>query len=164
MHPLATDLRPDLEALAREAAMLATAVARFGGAATGADEALRWLAVRGIASGVEKVYSGIERVLRRIAAEVDGHVPRDEAWHATLLRRMGSPLPGVRDAVLGPGTLSKLDGLRAFRHRERHSYASDLDPARVLTMAGEAIAAVTAFTADIERFVASLDPPPPLSA
>src|SRR4051794_25843678 len=157
MHPLAADLRTDLEAVAREAAMVATALSRFGEAATGQDEALRWLAVGGIASGVEKAYGGMERVLRRIAAEVDGHVPRDEAWHATLLRRMGSPLPGVREAVLAPETLSRLDALRAFRHRERNSYAADLDPVRVLAVAGELAEAVVAFTTDIERFTAGLD-------
>ena len=157
MHPLAADLRADLEAAVREATMLATALGRFGQAATGHDEALRWLAVGGIASGVEKAYGGMERVLRRIAAEVDGHVPRDEAWHATLLRRMGSPLPGVREAVVAPETPSRLDVLRAFRHRERNSYAADLDPVRLLAVAGEVATTVAAFTVDIERFTAGLD-------
>jgi hypothetical protein len=157
MHPLAADLRTDLEAVAREAAMVATALSRFGEAGTGQDEALRWLAVGGIASWIEKTCGGIERVLRRVAAEIDGHVPRDEAWHATLLLRMGSPLPGVRGAVLAPETLSRLDALRAFRHRERNSYAADLDPVRVLAVAGEVAGAVAAFAAALGRFTTRLD-------
>ena len=103
MHPLAADLRTDLEAVAREAAMVATAFGPwFGEAGTGQDEALRWLAVGGIASWIEKTCGGIERVLRRVAAEIDGHVPRrDEAGPATLLLRMGSPL--AWRARRGPG-------------------------------------------------------------
>ena len=81
----------------------------------------------------------------------DGHVPRDEAWHATLLPRMGSPLPGVRGAVPAPETLSRLDALRAFRHRERKSYAAHLDPVRVLAVAGEVAGAVAAFAAALGR-------------
>ena len=155
MHPLAADLRTDLEAVAREAAMVATALSRLGEAGTGHDEALRWLAVGGIASGIEKTCGGIERALRRVAAEVDGHVPRDEAWHATLLLRMGSPLPGVRGGVPAPETLSRLDMLRAFRHRERKSYAADLDPVRVLAVAGEVAGA---FAADLGRFTTRSTP------
>ncbi len=158
-HPLASDVSRDLDVLRAEAGMLAAALARFGDAALGDDEALRWLAVGGIASGIEKVYSGMERLLRRLAAEVDGHVPRDEAWHVTLLRRMASPLPGARDAVLSPHTLAMLDALRAFRHRERHSYAGDLDPARVLEIAAEVADAVAAFAADVDRFTAGLSGP-----
>jgi uncharacterized protein len=41
-----------------------------------------------LASGVERVYSALERVLTMIARELDRHVPQDRDWHSVLLRRM----------------------------------------------------------------------------
>jgi hypothetical protein len=72
---------------------------------------------------------------------------------------LASPLPGTRGAVLSPGTLTMLDALRAFRHRERHSYAGDLDPARVLEIAAGVADAVAAFAGDVGRFAAALSSP-----
>jgi hypothetical protein len=68
MHPLAVDLRGDLAGVLRQARLLADARTRFSDAACSTDETLRWLALGGIASGIETTYSGMERLLRRIAA------------------------------------------------------------------------------------------------
>jgi hypothetical protein len=54
---------------------------------------------------------------------------------------------------------SALDAPRAFRHRERHSYAGDLDPVRVLEIAAEVADAVVAFAGDVGLFTAGLSGP-----
>ncbi len=64
-------------------------------------------------------------------------------------------------AVLSNESHAKLDELPAFRHRERHSYATNLEPARVLAMAEAVAPAVTMFATEVERFLAMLEQEPP---
>src|SRR4051812_12581054 len=126
MHPIFVDIESQWQQIATESAMLAGGLDRFGqDTDVLRDPAWRWLAVGGLASGVEKVYSGIERLLKLIATEIDGAVPTGEDWHRRLLTRMAAPLPGARPAVLSDRTFAALNALRAFRHRERNSYVAD---------------------------------------
>ncbi|MBP2291825.1 hypothetical protein [Azospirillum rugosum] len=158
MHPIFADLDLEWRRVDEEGALLAEAVRRFrDDPAMRSDRVIRWLAVSGIASGVEKAYSGVERMLKMIASTIDGSVPKDEAWHRTLLVRMGVALPAVRPPVLSGGTLSAFDRLRAFRHRERNSYVGDLDEERLLEVADTVPGALAAFRADLDSFRRALE-------
>ena len=107
-----------------------------------------------LGSGVEKVYSGCERVMSRIANDVDGaKIGNTDGWHATLLLRMARPYPGIRAAILSAEAYTLLDGLRSFRHRERNSYGFNLDPVIVQERAGEAVRAFLVFKSEILRFL-----------
>jgi hypothetical protein len=76
------------------------------------DPVERWIHVNAVASGIEKVYSGVERGLLRIVRNIDGHVPEGADWHIILLRRLANPLPDRRPSVLSRGTTQQLDDLR----------------------------------------------------
>lgn len=62
--------------------------------------------------------------MEMIASEVD-HSKMDhaEGWHMSLLKRMANPYPGVRKSVISGECYKALDQLRAFRHRQRNSWA-----------------------------------------
>lgn len=115
------------------------------------DPVERWLYVSALGSGIEKVYGGIEKALVRIARSIDGDVPEGADWHITLLRRMSRPGPTGRPSVLAPETRRQLDQLRAFRHRERNSYADDLRADLVLGMAAGIGPTLNAVVDDIRR-------------
>ena len=76
-------------------------------------------------------YTGLERIFRQIAAEIDGSVPSGTDWHRILMKQMTTDLPGVRPAVLSAGTALSLDEFLRFRHVVRNGYALKLDPERV---------------------------------
>lgn len=78
--------------------------------------------VRAIASILHDFYSGIEKVFRRIAQDVDGEVPRGDNWHMDLLQRMTIPIPDVRPAVVNTDLSETLVEYLRFRHLFRNVY------------------------------------------
>jgi hypothetical protein len=106
-------------------------------------------------SAVEKIYTGMERIMSNLAKNLD----RDpvgksgDSWHQALLLRMSNPYPAVRDRVVSEGTLALLNNLRAFRHRERNSYATTLDLGIVIERARDAIAAVGHLKDEMQPFL-----------
>ena len=124
MSPLFAEIDAVLGKAAAEAGRARRAsVRRPRGRADALDE---WIRLTAVASGLEHVYSGMEKAFKIIAAEIDGAVPTGEDWHARLCALMFTPVPGRRPAVL-PGKLRPdLDDLRAFRHRVRNFYGSEL--------------------------------------
>lgn len=89
-----------------------------------------WGRTTAIASAIANVYNGIENVLTDIAKVVDGSVPAGEASHQDLLDQMQAEVAGTRAAVLDDRLHAELTELKGFRHRVRHNYGFDLDPAR----------------------------------
>jgi hypothetical protein len=153
VHPIFADVRKEIELAAAEARRLREALALFRKSAVLRAGPGRYLAVGGIASGIEKVYSGIERALRYLASDIDGHLQEGGEWHKRLLTRMRTPVEGKRPRVISEKTFGLLDELRAFRHRERNLYASDLDVERMLEIARTIPAAIVA----VKKDVASLE-------
>jgi hypothetical protein len=159
MQAIFVDLENELREITEEAEMLKLALAAHQVMKPKLPAHMFWLQVSGLASGVEKLYTGCERVMATIASKIDGStVSHDDAWHLTLLRRMSNPFPGVRDSVLTNETYRALDGLRAFRHRERNSYGTKLDPEIVEERAAEALEAFELFKADFARLVDEFAP------
>jgi hypothetical protein len=60
-------------------------------------------------------YTEIEKLLKLIARECDGHMPSSEAWHRELLNQM-SVASATRPAVLSPALVEDLGEFLAFRH------------------------------------------------
>lgn len=159
MRAIFVDLENELKEIAEEAAMLELALAAHQTMKPNLPVHMFWLQISGLASGVEKLYTGCERVMAAIASKIDeSPVTHGDAWHLTLLRRMHNAFPGVRESVLSDETYRALDGLRAFRHRERNSYGTKLDPDIVEERAGEAVEAFAMFQEDFARLVNDLDP------
>ncbi|MDH7577560.1 MAG: hypothetical protein QHH75_06945 [Bacillota bacterium] len=87
--------------------------------------------LRGVAGILQDYYSGVERLFKRIALEVDEKLPKGESWHKELLSQMKREIPGLRPPVISHETFQLLDGLRGFRHRVGNIYAFDLVPQKV---------------------------------
>jgi len=154
MQGIFVDMANELADLGKEVDLLSRAVAILEEGPSD-DPAWTWLAVQGLASGIEKIYTGCERIMAMVATSVDGaRVARDEGWHSALLKRMAHPFPGVRDRVISETTYDMLDRLRSFRHRERNSYGLTLDAGIVVDRARETDATFRRFRADVEVFAA----------
>ncbi len=65
------------------------------GAPRGADT----LSLRARGSILHDFYTGVERILIRIAEELNGGVPKGEQWHRQLPADMMVAIPGVRPAT-----------------------------------------------------------------
>ena len=127
-------IRSELENLEEVVSRVCRAVEATAGDSVDSD--LYWDA---IALNLHDFYTGLERVLRYIATEVDGHVPVGAEWHQELLRQMATPLPRIRPAVFSNATIKRLDEYLRFRHVVRHVYAFEFDPQRITPLA-EALA------------------------
>lgn len=103
------------------------------------------------------LYSGAERMMERIARDVDGRVPSGEAWHSELLLQMKIEVPGVRPAVLTGETAGQLEAYRRFRHRVRNVYASLLDPGLMEPLVTGLDALMGALHRDLEAFCRFLE-------
>ncbi|WP_250957039.1 hypothetical protein [Rhizobium sp. CG5] len=149
MQAIFIDLANELQELADEVEMLRLSAAEHEATKSTLTPQMAWLHIAGLASGIEKVYTGCERIMATIAVQLDkSPISRDQGWHATLLRRMHNAFPGVREALLADDTYDALNDLRAFRHRERNSYGLALDSEIVGQRASEAITAFQLFRRD----------------
>lgn len=153
MHPAWVDVGNELDEIAREVARLSLRLERVGTErpATGSQE--EWEATLVCASAAEKIYTGCEWVMARLASEVDGvPVTHSEGWHGALLRRMSCPFPQVRGPIISGKCHAVLDRLRAFRHRERNTYGVNLDFGTVVERAHEAVAGFEIFRREVRTF------------
>ena len=112
---------------------------------------IKHIVMVGIASTIEKTYTGAENILRRIAAELDGYVPSGDAWHKDLIDQMAMTID-ERDAVLSDATAQAMHDMRMFRHRERNSYGFMLNEYRVLDLADEISSTIFSLKSDIAVF------------
>lgn len=148
-------IREEFRDLAREAELLDRAVGIFrADRARAEDEARIWITLQGLASGITRLYSGCERVMSHLAKSADGvPIERVEGWHRALLMRMHQPFGAKRPGILSQECFDALDRLRAFRHRERNSYGSDLDGDIVAERAVEMVQAFALFERDVMAFL-----------
>jgi len=82
--------------------------------------------VRAAASLLQDFYSGTEKLMQRIAEEIDGALPAGPRWHAQLLARMTASIEGVRPAVFSAGLAESLHEYLRFRHLARAIYGYSL--------------------------------------
>ena len=83
------------------------------------------------ALNLHSFYNGIERIFEAISTTADNRRPQGINWHQILLEQMATELPGVRPAVISENSCETLNNYRGFRHVVRHSYASQLDGAKL---------------------------------
>jgi len=112
--------------------------------------------VAAVALYLQNLYTALEEVLRRLAAELDGTIPAGEDWHRELLGQMALDVGGVRPRVIDENLHADLDHLRRFRHVVRHAYAADYDWSEMQSAVAAAHRVMEAFPgamADIEQTV-----------
>ena len=177
MSGISVDLKNELTAIDREVRLLGASIKlvttelQLGVDSDGADrsneitseQARSWLETQGLASGIEKIYTGCEKVMARVASIIDGTpITLDEGWHIALLRRMANPYPEVRGPIISQDCYNALNRFRAFRHRERSSYGVELDAGIVLDRGEEVIKTFSLFSFEIETFLKKLESKSPL--
>jgi hypothetical protein len=160
MQATFAEIESEFDDIRAEAARLREAIAHHLSARPEPASLAAWMDLHVFASATEKVYTGCERVMARIATLIDGApLERGEGWHVALLRRMANPYAEIRPPVISEACLTALNRLRAFRHRERNSYGLRLDPDIVLERAQEVEAALSQFHREVLALFAALNHP-----
>ncbi len=106
---LATKIQLGLEELATVRQQVSPLIAKPSGYEAGDIENAAASAM------LHSFYTEIEKVLKLIAREWDGHIPASEAWHKELLNQMAVPT-NARPAVISLDLVEVLSEFLAFRH------------------------------------------------
>jgi hypothetical protein len=138
---LAEEIEVELSALQKLAE-------EFRAAPSGSDT----FSLRARASILHDLYTGVERVLVRIAEELNGGVPRGEQWHRQLLQDMALQLPEIRPPVITPELAAMLGEFLRFRHVFRHVYGFVLEAGRMRPLEEQFDEVLDRFTAEIRAF------------
>ena len=155
---LSVDVENEFAVLFEEANLLAQVLPTLIAESPAQGTAQRWIQIAGVAAAIEKIYSGMERILLILARQVDGaSIDKTDAWHATLLNRMANPFPEIRGPVISPECKVGLDRFRSFRHRVRNNYGISLDAAIVLDRAGELAPVLESFHREVSDFLSAWD-------
>ena len=110
------------------------------------------LELRGIGSILHDFYSGIERILERIATDLDGELPGGPDWHARLLERMATEVESIRPRVMSAELADALRPYLRFRHLFRHIYGMELRWERCRGLAVEMEGIWSRFREEMEVF------------
>ena len=78
-----------------------------------------------IAKNLVDCYRGVENIFRRIALDIDLHIPDGSRWHKELLTQMSEP-QAERRPVISQGTFEILEELLEFRHVFNNIYGEEL--------------------------------------
>ena len=103
------------------------------------------------------IYTGLERILRALAAYHGVPEPTGEHWHAALMRLFCEPAAPPLPVLFDSSLEADLFALRGFRHVARHTYAFDLDQARLLEGMRRTPRVVSSVRVAVEAHVHSLE-------
>ncbi len=73
---------------------------------------------------VQSGHTSLESSLLRILEMLDEERPAGRNWHADIIRRAATALPGRRPKILSNDLAKAVDETRRFRHRATHNYDS----------------------------------------
>jgi hypothetical protein len=153
MYPGFPEIENEFAEIAREVDHLRRCLTQVDQEPAQTDAQARWQTSVVCASTTEKIYMGLERVMSRIARDIDrAPMSRTGEWHLTLLKQVAAPFPGIRPAVISAEWYRGMDTIRAFRHRARYSYSLGLDYDIVVQRGHEAIASFLLFRQEVRDF------------
>jgi hypothetical protein len=165
MHPIFVDIENEFSEIVAEAEGLSNRLARLDVEGPLLDFQDRWEATHVCASATEKIYTGCERIMAKLASDIDGSpVSHADGWHIALLRRIANPYSGLRPAIISTETHAIFNTLRSFRHRERNSYGADLDFDIVVERSREALSGLSMFRDEVLAFLSYGDDDDDVSA
>ena len=108
-----------------------------------------------IAKKLADVYNGIENIFKRVAREVDIHLPTGDSWHKDLLIQMTEQRP-ERPPVISEKTFPRLDDLLKFRHAFNNIYAEELVYEKIEPRAKSIDELFASVSKDLSIFIDSL--------
>lgn len=91
------------------------------------DEEPTRIELRAAGSILHDFYTGLEKIFRLIALELDGNLPSGDEWHKRLLDRMAVEIEDVRPPVIDGSLKERLSEYLRFRHLFRHIYGFELN-------------------------------------
>lgn len=106
----------------------------------------------GVALNLHGFYSGLERVLEKIALGIDGDIPSGANWHRELLDQMATEVPGSRPAVISVVLRELLEDYRGFRHVVRNVYTYHLNPDKLAGLVTGLPSVMTKIETDLSGF------------
>ena len=109
--------------------------------------------LRARGSILHDLYAGIERILVRIAHELNGGVPQAEQWHQQLIEDMRLDIPEVRPAVIDSALARTLGEYLRCRHVFRNVYGSTLEVGRLRPLEQRLPVTLAAFREQIRAFL-----------
>jgi predicted nucleotidyltransferase len=110
----------ELKALQRLSAEMTQLLAQI-------EEAPTRIQIRAAAGMLHEFYTGVERILERVAMGFGEGIPEGSGWHVDLLSRMAHEKEGIRGAVIEEGLRARLKDYLDFRHFFRHAYGYTLE-------------------------------------
>lgn len=113
--------------------------------------------IRVKASFMTDFYSGVEKILRLIAEDLNGGVPRGEAWYKKLLYTMQLEINGVRPSVISDELYQDLIQFLGFRHVIRQAYGFELDEKKLAEREKKFDKTLKKFSREIKIFCKFLD-------
>lgn len=113
--------------------------------------------LRAMGSILHDFYCGVEKVFKRIAINVDGCIPKGDAWHIELLNRMSMSIPGVRPCIISERLKEKLKELLMFRHLFRNIYGFELEWKKFKNLAESIENIYEWFVSELKKFHEFID-------
>jgi hypothetical protein len=114
------------------------------------------VALESLAYQLHNLYSAFEDLFRAVANHFENHIADPPGWHKELLKRMKTPLPGIRPAFISSEALEFFDELRGFRHVFRHAYGFELEPEKVKFVLQKALKLRKIYKRDLQAFLRQL--------
>ncbi|MXV75412.1 hypothetical protein F4Z99_14215 [Candidatus Poribacteria bacterium] len=109
-----------------------------------------------IAKKLADVYNGIENIFKRVANEVDMHLPTGDSWHKDLLSQMTEQRP-ERPPVISEKTFLGLEDLLKFRHAFNNIYGEELVYEKIEPHAKSINELFASVSEDLNTFTDSLE-------
>jgi len=110
-----------------------------------------------IGACLHSAYSGIEKIFKIIAKEVDHHLPDGQRWLRELLELMNSDVPGIRQAVISQETFNYIEELMLFRHAFRNLYVHSIVPKKIIDLCDHLNRVWPRFQSEINQFISFLE-------
>ena len=109
-----------------------------------------------VALQVHNLYNAIEGLLELVAAACENHLDPGGGYYRLLLKRMHTPVPGVRPAIVSDEALPLIDNLRRFRQIVWHAYNAEIDSRQLGIMLEDAKDLRPLLWRDVEGFLTQL--------
>lgn len=146
------DVRQDCETAARHF-LSGARVFRTGGL-TGPDSLDR---VMTLLHYMQSGHTSLESALVRILQILNEAAPTGSDWHARLITRCATAIPGSRGAILPLDLAADAHETRGFRHLAMHSYDMTFDPEKGARAIEAGLRLAETFPGRIEVFAREID-------
>ncbi|MFP4681498.1 MAG: hypothetical protein ACLFQB_13575 [Chitinispirillaceae bacterium] len=118
---------------------------------------IRSVYLESMALKLHNFYTGIERIFRKIAEDLNGGLPPSSEWHKRLLLSMSLTLDSIRPAVISKDTLSLLEDYLSFRHVVRNIYGFEIKEEKLFPLVKNIGKVWNEFSRDMNEFLLFLE-------